>query len=101
MGLEAMACGVPVAGIENSAVDEVCRLQNFGIRVKPNDINNFAKLIDNFVLNHSKTNSEGIQQCVLDREKMRKFVIENYDLDSYLEKLIAMYKDSIITFGEK
>jgi glycosyltransferase involved in cell wall biosynthesis len=101
MGLEAMACGVPVAGIENSAVDEVCRLQNFGIRVKPNDINNFAKLIDDFVLNYSKTNSEGIQQCVLDREKMRKFVIENYDLDSYLEKLIAMYKDSIITFGEE
>jgi glycosyltransferase involved in cell wall biosynthesis len=84
MGLEAMACGVPVLGTKFSAVSEVCNLAEYGLEVSPKDINMFANVLEDFM--------NGLLEPKKTRVEIRNFVLENYSLEDFNSALVNTYE---------
>ena len=84
MGLEAMACGVPVIGVKNGAVAEVCKLNDYGFEITPNDVNMFGAILEDFINKELRIKKS--------RNEIRDFVQKEYDMGIFTGKLVDLYK---------
>jgi glycosyltransferase involved in cell wall biosynthesis len=87
MALEAMSCGVPVAGLRGTAVEEVCQLSKNGFVIDENTGLSLANVIfeaflDQYSLSIKSRDSE-------------IFVKSKYSLDDFIPKLVSLYMKAI------
>ena len=88
MGLEAMACGIPVIGVKNGAVAEVCNLEEYGFEVAPNDVNMFGIILEDFINKELRIKKS--------RFEIRDFVQKKYNMEVFTKNLVDSYV-SILT----
>jgi glycosyltransferase involved in cell wall biosynthesis len=92
MGIEAMSRGVPVVGLDGTALSEICLLSKNGYVVN-NDPNELARLLDEIsqapiaIQRKSKLSAEHIQS--------------HFRIDNFLDKLVSMYFSTISKFDPK
>jgi glycosyltransferase involved in cell wall biosynthesis len=92
MGIEAMARGVPVIGLAETALDEVCNLKDNGFIVE-NEPDNLRKIILLAKNNRSLT----LEKSLLSK----KHIALNFAMDDFIDKLITLYNETIMEFKAK
>jgi glycosyltransferase involved in cell wall biosynthesis len=92
MGLEAMAREVPVIGLANTALDEVCSIGDNGFLIA-----NDPKDLSDKILFALSNPMEVANKSRLSRE----YAISKYSMDEFSKKLVEMYKKTVLEFDAK
>ena len=90
MGLEAQSAGVPVIGLEGTALDEICDLANTGFALRRKPLDELLAIIT----------------CLLDDRKIlrqksmfsRENFSENFSLDFFLRTMKELYQKTVEEF---
>jgi glycosyltransferase involved in cell wall biosynthesis len=89
MGIESMSRGVPVVGLSNTALDEVCRLETNGFVTEDNPLS-LSNLLDYIIQNPA---------LIHEKSKLSKeYVHLNFSMDIFLDRLVNVYKKTISDF---
>lgn len=86
MAIEAMSCGVPVLATKGTALEDVIAAPEIGIAVEHDSIT-FADELQRLIDNPAQLKELG--------EKALQFAQKNYNKDTYVNKIIQVYKETM------
>ncbi len=84
--LEAMACGLPIIGVNALAVPEIVKNNKNGFIVRPNNIDEFSKAIEKFIIDKSLISKLG---------KKSFDISKKYSVRNSLDLLENLYKNFV------
>lgn len=90
MGLEAQSAGVPVIGLQGTALDEICDLAKTGFTITEDPLNELIALITSLQSNKELV----VQKANLSQENFLK----NFSLDVFLGRMKQLYQKTIEEF---
>lgn len=91
--LEAMACGCPVVASITGAAPEAVIDGETGLLVQPNDVGATARALDQILSNKSLRLRMG--------EACRRRIEENFTMDRYITRVLALYQKAIESSRQK
>ena len=92
MGIEAMSRGVPVIGLANTALDEICELDKNGF-ISLNEPMYMSALLTKLLENRSLIEQKS--------EISREYVSSKFRINHFLDKLIDIYSETIKNYENK
>lgn len=85
MAIEAMSCGKSVVVLEGTALPDTVFAPNGGIAVPAKDIDQLANVLSNLVDSPNQRQVLG--------ERARALALQHYNLETHVERMIAIYQD--------
>jgi glycosyltransferase involved in cell wall biosynthesis len=93
MSLEAMAHGIPVVGLANTAIDEICQLEINGFRLMQDSPLELANTIISLALDRTS--------LIEKSELGKKWVSDKFDLPAFIDNLVSMYRETYRSFWSR
>lgn len=82
--IEALSCGIPVLATKSGGPNEIIQNNDYGQLVEIDDVYTMAKMMKDFYIHKNK--------WLLNKDNIRRYAIENYDINIIAPKIIDIYK---------